>query len=96
MLNGLGTTGIRGSPSLRKSARAKARGEDALSRMAVLAWRLARGKTVTSSFICNRFRVSAATAKRDLARLEAALPLLRHAAPLGEPHILEADPRAQW
>lgn len=53
----------------------------ALDRLLRLAVRLGAGQTVTVSYIIDRFRVSLATAKRDMGRLEQALPVHMEDAP---------------
>lgn len=50
-------------------------GADTINRMLDLAKRLYAGETITSSFIRRIYGVSWATAKRDLVRLERALPV---------------------
>lgn len=46
-------------------------------RMARLGWELASGKTITTDVIRRMFRVSKATAKRDLVSLERALRIVK-------------------
>lgn len=53
----------------------KCLGDDLGPRMAQLGARLTKGLAVTTEYIAKRYGVSKATAKRDLAMLEAALPL---------------------
>lgn len=64
-------------------------GEDAMTRMAQLADRLAKGLGVTTAYIRERYKVSSATAKRDMSRLESAVAVDRKvrtsAAPSGGP-----------
>ena len=50
--------------------------ETALPRLLQLALRLGSGQTVTSGYIRQVYKVSPATAKRDLRRLENALQLI--------------------
>jgi len=47
-----------------------------LARLLQLALRLGTGQAVTSGYIRERYGVSPATAKRDLVRLECALPVI--------------------
>jgi len=51
------------------------KGNDSLDRMVRLTVRIMCGQPVTSRYIAQTFGVSWATAKRDLQRLEAALPV---------------------
>ena len=53
----------------------KVRGDDLIARMILLGARIALGKAVSCEYIRTRFHVSVATAKRDMHRLEAAMPL---------------------
>lgn len=50
------------------------KGEEMAVRIAALTMRLIQGEPVTASYIRKRFNVSWATAKRDLIRLEGAVP----------------------
>lgn len=63
--------------------KSKLMGEATCTRMAQLGARLALKRPVSASYIRERFNVSPATAKRDMQRLEAALPTTRRLGAFG-------------